>query len=355
MDTKLDLQKTLLKKEIEDIEKALESRRRSSISQSPPSNHSEVKRTSPLSSGSRALAQKAWRERHEAERMARALALAELESRAVEKVKLKHAQALRKATVNTKKNVNHNEYSTPGAGETSSLPSIGAESEGTALEAAVVDLNNAIEESRVANPPEILKVKTLEEDIDAEILTSNERNDNPLEHFDLSSVITNPVNARWDKIKTNLSNVVLSSKEGFNLDEITATSQNEIVVSKSNETTSQPSLSSIKFSINLEEDDHDDEEEQIPFVPTPSSSPPPPPPPPPTFPCETNLTNSQRKRARSYWAVIQRNLGNITLASQGNFDLEKNSSSPRASETIDEEDSASVNSAGTDEILALLP
>jgi hypothetical protein len=352
MDTKLELQKTLLKKEIEDIEKALESRRRSSISQSPPSNHSEVKRTSPLSSGSRALAQKAWRERHEAERMARALALAELESRAVEKVKLKHAQALRKATVNTKKNVNHNEYSTPGAGETLSLPSIGAESEGTALEAAVVDLNNAIEESRVANLPEILKVKTLEEDSDAEFLTSNERNDNPLEHFDLSSVITNPVNARWDKIKTNLSNVVLSSKEGFNLDAITATSQNEIVISKNNETTSQPSLSSIKFSINLDEDDHDDDEELISFVPTPSPSPPPPP---PTLSYETILTDSQRKRARSFWAVVRRNLGNITLASQGNFDLEKISSSPRASETIDEEDSASVNSARTDEILALLP
>jgi hypothetical protein len=354
-------QKDLLRKEIRQLEIALS--RSTSLS---PNGHSannadanNVKPKSPLSSGSRALAQKAWRERHEAERAARALAISELEQRAVMKVKLKNAHAmtkLRSQQAHRRKIEHHAPSTLADSIELSSPLSITAVEELSAgtLEAAVKDLNKAIEESRGANQSETLslELKSMDESnavAENSLSVDNEKSDR-MHNINGADPLTS--HSRWEKIKTNLSNVVLSTKGGFDLEAITTESSH----SDKNELVSVSSLSSMKLSINLENDD----EEPFQFVPTPTPSPPPPPPPP----------RLSSKKARSLWAVIKRNIGNISVASKGGFDalqsglvasqssidlLEKINSSSPAVLNDEEGDSASTDSAGTDEILAMLP
>lgn len=363
-------QKDLLRKEIRQLEIALLRSTTSHCSQSPGSGKGEgsannnadvnVKPKSPLSSGSRALAQKAWRERHEAERAARALAMSELEQRAVLKVKLKNAQAitkLRSQQANRRKIEHHEPSTLADSIELSSPLSITAVEESAAgtLEAAVKDLNKAIEESRDANQSEALslELKTMDESNTVAENSLSVDNDDLMHSSDINSGVADTLtsHSRWEKIKTNLSNVVLSTKGGFDLEAITTESSED----KNEPALVLSSLSSMKLSINLENED----EEPFQFVPAPIPSPPPPPPLP-----QERLSS---KKARSLWAVIRRNIGNISVASQGGFDalqsglvasqssidlLEKiNSSSPAV--LNDEEDSES--SAGTDEILAMLP
>ena len=360
-------QKDLLRKEIRQLEIALLRSTTSHCSQSPGSGKGEgsannnadvnVKPKSPLSSGSRALAQKAWRERHEAERAARALAMSELEQRAVLKVKLKNAQAitkLRSQQANRRKIEHHEPSTLADSIELSSPLSITAVEESAAgtLEAAVKDLNKAIEESRDANQSEALslELKTMDESNAVAKNSLSVDNDDLFMHSsDINSNVADTLtsHSRWEKIKTNLSNVVLSTKGGFDLEAITTESSQE---DKNEPALVLSSLSSMKLSINLE----NEAEEPFQFVPAPI----PPPPPPP----QERLSS---KKARSLWAVIRRNIGNISVASQGGFDalqsghvasqssidlLEKINSSEVLN---DEEDSES--SAGTDEILAMLP